>query len=69
MVFFDIIKEKEDIFMKYTIKGLGIDLTDGLKSHVEKSLEKLDKFFTNDTQANVVLKTQKIILLVLSQKK
>ena len=45
--------------MKYTIKGLGIDLTDGLKSHVEKSLEKLDKFFTNDTQANVVLKTQK----------
>ena len=35
--------------MKYTIKGLGIDLTEGLKSHVEKSLEKLDKFFTDDT--------------------
>ena len=45
--------------MKYTIKGLGIDLTDGLKSHVDKGLEKLDKFFTNETQASVVLKTQK----------
>lgn len=45
--------------MKYTIKGLGIDLTDGLKGHVEKSLQKLDKFFTNETSANVTLKTQK----------
>ena len=45
--------------MKYTIKGLGLDLTDGLKNHVDKGLEKLDKFFTNETQASVVLKTQK----------
>lgn len=55
----DIIKVYGGVNMKSTIKGLGIDLTDGLKSHVEKSLNKLDKIFTEETTAHVALKTQK----------
>lgn len=55
----DIIKVYGGVNMKSTIKGLGIDLTDELKSHVEKSLNKLDKFFTEETTAHVALKTQK----------
>ena len=45
--------------MKINITGRNIELTDGLKSAVEEKLSKLDKFFTDDTQANVTLSVEK----------
>ncbi len=45
--------------MKINITGRNIELTDGLKSAVEEKLSKLDKFFTEDTQANVTLSVEK----------
>ncbi len=45
--------------MKINITGRNIELTDGLKSAVEDKLSKLDKFFTEDTQANVTLSVEK----------
>ncbi len=46
-------------YMKINITGRNIELTDGLKSAVEDKLSKLDKFFTEDTQANVTLSVEK----------
>ena len=45
--------------MKINITGRNIELTDGLKAAVEEKLSKLDKFFTEDTQANVTLSVEK----------
>ncbi len=45
--------------MKIIITGRNIELTDGLKSAVEEKLSKLDKYFTEDTQANVTLSVEK----------
>ena len=45
--------------MKINITGRNIELTDGLKNAVEDKLSKLDKFFTEDTQANVTLSVEK----------
>ena len=45
--------------MKINITGRNIELTDGLKAAVEEKLSKLDKFFNEDTQANVTLSVEK----------
>ncbi len=45
--------------MKINITGRNIELTDGLKSAVEDKLSKLDKYFNDDTQANVTLSVEK----------
>ena len=45
--------------MKINITGRNIELTEGLKSAVVEKLSKLDKFFTEDTQANVTLSVEK----------
>ena len=45
--------------MKITITGRKIDITDGLKSYVTKKLSKLDKFFDDETTAQVTLSVQK----------
>ncbi len=45
--------------MKITITGRNIDLTDGIKSAVEESLSKLDRYFAPDTPAHVTLSVQK----------
>ncbi len=45
--------------MKIIITGRNIELTDGLKSAVEDKLSKLDKYFAEDTQANVTLSVEK----------
>lgn len=45
--------------MKITITGKNIELTDGLKEAVEERLSKLDKYFTEDTPANVTLSVEK----------
>ncbi len=45
--------------MKIKITGRNIELTDGLKVAVEEKLSKLNKYFTEDTQANVTLSVEK----------
>ncbi len=45
--------------MKINITGRNIELTEGLKGAVEDKLSKLDKYFTEDTQANVTLSVEK----------
>ena len=45
--------------MKIIIAGRNIELTDGLKSAVEEKLGKLDKYFTNEAEANVTLSVEK----------
>ncbi len=45
--------------MKINITGRNIELTEGLKSAVEDKLSKLDKYFNEDTQANVTLSVEK----------
>jgi len=39
--------------MKIIISGRNVDLTDGIKTRVNEKLGKLDKFFTESTQATV----------------
>ncbi len=45
--------------MKIKITGRNIELTEGLKAAVEEKLSKLDKYFNEDTQANVTLSVEK----------
>lgn len=45
--------------MKITITGRNIELTDGLKNAVEDRLSKLDRYFADDTPANVTLSVEK----------
>jgi putative sigma-54 modulation protein len=46
--------------MKITVSGKnGMVITDGLRTAVEKSLNKIGRFFTKDTEARVVLSVQK----------
>lgn len=44
--------------MKINISGMGISLTDALKERINSKLSKLDKYFTDETQAQVNLKTE-----------
>ncbi len=41
--------------MKVTITGRHIELTEPLKQRVEKAMDKLDRYFTKDTEAYVTL--------------
>jgi len=45
--------------MKTNIYGKNIKLTDGLKNSVNEKLGRLDKFFTNELEAKVVLSVEK----------
>ena len=45
--------------MKIIITGKNIDVTEGLKERVTKKINKLDKFFTNETEAHVTLSVQR----------
>ncbi len=45
--------------MRINITGKNINLTDGLKSAVEEKLNKLNKYFADDTIANVTLSVDK----------
>ncbi len=45
--------------MKINISGRNIELTEGLKSAVTSKLSKLDRFFSEDTIANVTLSVEK----------
>ena len=50
--------------MKINISGKGIDLTDSLKDQVNDKMKKLDRYFTDNTTANVALKTEKLSHIV-----
>ena len=45
--------------MLYNIIGRNLDVTDGLKAVIHTRLSKLDKYFTNETKAQVTLSVQK----------
>lgn len=45
--------------MKTKITGRKIDVTQGLKDYIEKKLARIDKFFSDDAEANVTLSVQK----------
>ncbi len=45
--------------MKIIITGKNIDVTEALKERVTKKINKLDKFFTSETEAHVTLSVQK----------
>ena len=45
--------------MRITISGKNIDVTQGLKEAVYEKLDKLDKYFTSDTEAIVTLSVEK----------
>ncbi len=45
--------------MRISITGRNIELTEGLKAAVEDKLSKLEKYFTQDTLANVTLSVEK----------
>ena len=45
--------------MRITISGRNIELTEGLKAAVEDKLNKLEKYFTPDTEVNVTLSVEK----------
>ena len=45
--------------MKITTTGRKITVTDGLRSYAEKKLAKLEKFFNDNTSAQVTLSVQK----------
>ena len=45
--------------MRITITGRNIELTQGLKDAVEEKLNKLEKYFTPDTDVNVTLSVEK----------
>ena len=50
--------------MKINISGKGIDLTESLKEQINSKMEKLDRYFTDNTTANVTLKTEKMSHIV-----
>lgn len=45
--------------MKFKITGRNIDVTEGLKERITKKLGKLEKFFNQDTEAQVTLSIQR----------
>ena len=51
--------EKENKTMNYMISGKNIDVTEGLKQAIYDKLGRLEKFFAEDTNAQVTLSVEK----------
>ena len=45
--------------MKFTITGRNVEVTESLKAAVQEKLGKLDRFFSQDTVAQVTLSVEK----------
>ena len=45
--------------MKFIIVGKNIEVTEGLRSHVEEKIGKLEKYFNPDTEVHVTLSVEK----------
>lgn len=46
--------------MRFTISGKNIDITEGLRQKVIQKLSKLDKFFVDETEAQITLSVEKL---------
>ena len=44
--------------MKCNVRGKKLEVTDAIRDYIESKLGKLDKYFKEDTTANVVIKTR-----------
>jgi putative sigma-54 modulation protein len=47
------------IFMKYIMAGRNVEVTQAMKEYAEKRLARIEKFFNEDTEANVTFSVQK----------
>ena len=45
--------------MKFTFTGRKLEITDDLRKYTEKKFAKLDKFFSNDSEANIVCRIER----------
>ena len=45
--------------MKYIISGKNIEVTDGLRSAVYEKLDRLEKYFNEDTEVQVTFSVEK----------
>ena len=45
--------------MKYIITGRNVDVTQGMREYAEKRLARIEKFFNEDTEANITFSVQK----------
>ena len=45
--------------MRFTISGRNIEVTQALRDAVEAKIGKLERYFSKDTEANVVLSVEK----------
>ena len=45
--------------MKLDLTGIGIDVTEGIREYAQKKVNKLDKFFDNDTIVHVTFSAKK----------
>lgn len=45
--------------MQYIITGRNIDITDGLRSRIQKKIGKLERYFNDDTEVYVTLSVEK----------
>ena len=45
--------------MKYIITGRNVDVTPAMREYAEKRLARVEKFFNEDTEANVTFSVQK----------
>lgn len=47
-------------FMRFTISGKNIDITEGLRQRVIQKLSKLDKFFADETEIQITLSVERL---------
>ena len=45
--------------MKYIMTGRNVEVTNAMREYAEKKLSKIEKFFNEDTEANVTFSVQK----------
>ena len=49
---------KGEINMKYIITGRNVEVTQAMREYAEKRLARVEKFFNEDTEANVTFSIQ-----------
>ena len=52
-------KQQGGIFMKYIMTGRNVEVTQAMREYAEKKLSRIEKFFNEDTEANVTFSVQK----------
>ena len=54
-----IVVRKELMYMRYTIIGKNIEVTEGLKTAVQDKIGKLERYFDSDTEIHATLAVEK----------